>query len=58
MAYKTEKTNNPMKPHHILAGRVPDILWLHNSGILMNGFTEAGKTELSAFTLELPHAAK
>ena len=39
-------------------GRVPDILWLHNSGILMTGFTDAGKTELSAFTLELPHAAK
>jgi hypothetical protein len=39
-------------------GRVPDILWLHNSGILMTGFTDAGKTELSASTLELPHAAK
>ncbi len=39
-------------------GRVPDILWLHNSGILMTGFTEAGKTELSASTLELPHATK
>jgi hypothetical protein len=39
-------------------GMVPDILWLHNSGILMTGFTDAGKTELSASTLELPHAAK
>lgn len=39
-------------------GRVPDILWLHNSGILMTGFTDAGKTELSASTLELSQAAK
>lgn len=38
--------------------RMPDILWLHNSGTLMIGFTDAGKTELSASTLELPHAAK
>ena len=38
--------------------RVPDILWLHNSGILITGFTEAGKTQLTAFSLELPHASK
>lgn len=38
--------------------RAPAILWLHNSGILITGFTEAGKTELTTFTLELPHASK
>lgn len=38
--------------------RVPDILWLHNSGILITGFNKAGKIELSASTLELPNAAK
>ena len=39
-------------------GRVPDILWVHNSGILITGYTEGGKTGLTTFTLELPHTAK
>jgi hypothetical protein len=35
-------------------GPVPDIVWLHNSGIMITGFTDGGKTHLSACNLELP----
>lgn len=34
-------------------GQVPEIVWLHNSGILITGFTEQGKTHLSARVLQL-----
>lgn len=36
-------------------GQVPDILWLHNSGTLITGFTEHGKMHLSTRVLQLAH---
>ena len=39
-------------------GRVPDIVWLHNSGLLISGLTKAGKFHLSLSNLELPHASR